>query len=89
MEWQQYESYKVVRAFKITDAERTGDHNVRLWNRETGAETVVEEEWMMKHSPGSGDTVMTSLLGGYVVRYSDGYQSWSPAKAFEEGYRTI
>jgi len=25
-------------------------------------------------------------LGGYYVRYEDGYESWSPAKAFEEGY---
>lgn len=26
------------------------------------------------------------LSGGYYVCYSDGYESWSPAKAFEEGY---
>ena len=24
---------------------------------------------------------------GYLVEYSDGYKSWSPAKAFEEAYR--
>ncbi len=24
---------------------------------------------------------------GYLVQYSDNYQSWSPAKAFEEAYR--
>ena len=23
---------------------------------------------------------------GYLVRYPDGYESWSPAKAFEEAY---
>jgi len=28
-------------------------------------------------------------LGGYYVRYEDGYESWSPAKAFEEGYTQI
>lgn len=28
-------------------------------------------------------------LGGYYVRYQDGYESWSPAEAFEEGYTRI
>jgi hypothetical protein len=27
--------------------------------------------------------------GGYFVQYEDGYQSYSPAKAFEEGYTRI
>ena len=26
---------------------------------------------------------------GYYVRYEDGYESWSPSKAFEEGYTLI
>lgn len=28
-------------------------------------------------------------LGGYYVLYKDGYESWSPADAFEEGYTRI
>lgn len=28
-------------------------------------------------------------LPGYLVRYEDGYLSWSPVKAFEEGYTAI
>lgn len=28
-------------------------------------------------------------VGGYYVRYEDGFESWSPAKAFEEGYTRI
>jgi hypothetical protein len=28
-------------------------------------------------------------LGDYIVIYDDGYKSWSPAKAFEEGYTRI
>ena len=32
----------------------------------------------------------TSLeAGGYYVRYPDGYESWSPAEAFEEGYTLV
>ena len=26
-------------------------------------------------------------LGDYIVIYDDGYKSWSPAKAFEDGYK--
>ena len=28
-------------------------------------------------------------LGDYIVIYDDGYKSWSPAKAFEDGYARI
>ena len=27
--------------------------------------------------------------GDYIVIYADGYKSWSPAKAFEEGYTRV
>lgn len=28
-------------------------------------------------------------VGDYLVRYEDGYLSWSPNKAFEEGYARL
>lgn len=28
-------------------------------------------------------------IGDYLVKYEDGYLSWSPAKAFEDGYTKI
>lgn len=31
----------------------------------------------------------TPQVGGYYVVYEDGYESFSPAKAFEEGYALI
>lgn len=31
----------------------------------------------------------SSLDGGYLVQYSDGYKSWSPRKQFEEAYQTF
>ena len=37
----------------------------------------VDEAYMQKHQP---------EVGGYYVVYKDGYKSYSPAKAFEEGY---
>jgi hypothetical protein len=29
------------------------------------------------------------IIGGYYVRYLDGYESWSPADAFEDGYTRV
>jgi hypothetical protein len=28
-------------------------------------------------------------FGGYYVKYSDGFESWSPQEAFEDGYTRI
>lgn len=41
---------------------------------------TVSEEYVAKHKP---------RVGGYYVRYDDGYDSWSPAKAFEAGYALV
>lgn len=46
---------------------------------EDGTQVTVTEDWFNRFRPGPG---------GYVV-YSDGYRSFSPAKAFEEGYTKI
>lgn len=40
----------------------------------------VSEEYIVKHNP---------QIGGYYVVYADGYESWSPAAAFEEGYTRV
>jgi hypothetical protein len=40
----------------------------------------VPHEYVRKHSP---------EVGGYYVVYADGYQSYSPAKAFEDGYSLV
>lgn len=46
-----------------------------------GAEAVeVSHAWFEKHQP---------KPGGYLVSYADGYFSYSPAEAFEAGYRAV
>lgn len=40
----------------------------------------VDADYMAKHKP---------EIGGYFVQYDDGYSSFSPAKAFEEGYTLL
>jgi hypothetical protein len=40
----------------------------------------VSRAYVSKHNP---------QVGGYFVVYADGYKSWSPAQAFEEGYTRV
>lgn len=40
----------------------------------------VSDEYMQKHNP---------KIGGYYVVYKDGYASFSPEEAFEDGYTRI
>lgn len=41
------------------------------------APIAVSLDWRQKHNPAAG---------GYLVFYKDGYRSYSPPMAFEEGY---
>lgn len=41
---------------------------------------LVSREWVKNRN---------AQEGGYYVLYADGYESWSPAKAFEEGYTRL
>lgn len=40
----------------------------------------VSQEYLDKHKP---------FARGYFVQYADGYESFSPQKAFEEGYTRV
>lgn len=41
---------------------------------------LVGPDYVSKHNP---------VAGGYYVVYADGYKSFSPAKAFEDGYTLV
>lgn len=73
-----YQCYKVVDAFKIDRIVDNGPEKGLFPKRPTGSVFVyVSAEWFDKHNP---------EVGGYYVRYKDGYDSYSPAEAFENGY---
>jgi hypothetical protein len=75
-----YQCHKKVRAIKIKRIEFT-NYNQRLIPEDSSyAPIYVSSFYMQKHSP---------EVGGYFVLYEDGYQSFSPAKAFEEGYSLL
>jgi hypothetical protein len=78
----QYRSHKKVWALKIADISNEDvDGNTKLAFVEEGyGDRFVSAEYMAKHKP---------EVGGYWVQYAGGYESWSPAGAFESGYTRV
>ncbi len=82
-----YKCHKEVRALKIkailnpNEGIADEDNGERLFTfQDPGFEAAVfliDPEYMRKHKPS---------IGGYYVVYEDGYQSFSPSVAFENGY---
>jgi hypothetical protein len=78
-----YQSHKRVRAGKIAAIEHleNGEDSCILLKFEGGfAPVTLLRSWFFRHNP---------KIGGYFVVYADGYTSWSPAEAFEEGYARV
>lgn len=90
-----YECHKRVRAAKIVDArDLTGDRAGLLLTLDVptpdgGATLVAREVGYSFMPPRAVVSGLSALVGGYFVEYADGYVSWSPAKAFEEGYQLL
>lgn len=85
-----YRSHKHVWALKIARVEqaaadqkavhRGGDWLIVPEDERYAPFVVGHTDYVLKHNP---------QPGGYYVQYADGYVSYSPAKAFEEGYTRI
>lgn len=76
-----YQSHKSIQAFKIADIMPTTDAGAFLLSGDDLATfRKVDTIYMTKHAP---------VVGGYFVLYEDGYESFSPAEAFEAGYTVI
>lgn len=78
----QYQSHKKVWALKIKNIfYSSGDHSgILVFEDGSFDNRAVTGEYMDKHTP---------VIGGYFVQYEDGYESFSPADAFESGYTPI
>ena len=72
-----YRSHKIVWALKILKVEIKKKNALITPERAGYAPFYVDMDYIHKHNP---------KAGGYFVLYEDGYQSWSPAGAFEDGY---
>ena len=80
VEMPQYRCHKIVSAAKITEFRGNGTDTPDLILGEINGVVSLLEEWHKKHQP---------HVGGYYVIYDDGYSSFSPAKAFEDGYTKL
>ena len=76
-----WKSHKIVEAERITQCFETSGQPVL--GTADGEQHEVTVDWLSARC-GSHDPI-----GGYLVRYADGYLSWSPATAFEEGYTEV
>ena len=75
-----YKSHKIVHAAKILSIGESQEDVTNLVLELPDGKHMgygVSTVYMRKHKPASE---------GYLVVYSDGYESWSPADAFEKGY---
>ncbi len=72
-----FQSHKVVEAFRIEGTRQIDDFMWNLFPKQGMPAVVVTSDFITKHNP---------QVGGYWVRYEDGYESYSPAHAFESGY---
>ena len=75
-----YRCHKEVWALKIEEI-ATGTDGAMITPVEEGyAPFFVDGAYLEKHKP---------EVGGYYVVYKDGYKSFSPAEAFEDGYTKV
>lgn len=79
----QWQSHKKVWGDKIVAVFDESPSMVGHWELLCG-ETVVVSIQLAHRVP-----VGVNPVGGYYVLYEDGFESWSPAKAFEEGYALL
>lgn len=85
IELPKYKCHKDVWAFRIK-AFASVSHGTKVLQQfiipenERYGRVEVTQEWIVKNKP---------VAGGYYVQYADGFTSFSPAKAFEEGYSLI
>jgi hypothetical protein len=76
-----YQSHKKVGALKIKEIAFDFDGSAMITPYEEGYDSFrVSLSYVSKHTP---------QIEGYYVVYEDGYESWSPARAFEDGYTRI
>lgn len=74
-----YRCHKLVRAFQIKHVVWIGNGVLQLTDKQ-GHHIELTKKWYDKHQP---------KVGGYFVVYEDGYASFSPQRAFEQGYTLV
>ena len=90
---QKYQSHKVVEAAKIKHAKVF--NNVEAAEDQLNIMLESEDDASVAFDGRASQRILEisrdhgGPVGGYYILYPDGYQSWSPPEAFEEGYRPV
>lgn len=80
-EMPRYKCHKEVWALKLREVGAGHAEGAMLYPEDTRyAPFTVDRDYLNKHKP---------VAGGYYVVYKDGYKSFSPADAFEDGYSLV
>jgi hypothetical protein len=82
-EMPRYRSHKDVWALKIAAIEFAEDGSAKIAPADKGFATLQTDAGYRTKFHGDENEL------GYYVVYKDGYKSWSPTKAFEEGYTRL
>jgi hypothetical protein len=83
-EMPRYRSHKEVHALKIAAIEVNEDKSAKIAPADKGyAVFTTKPGWAERFTGSDNDDP------GYYVVYADGFASWSPTKAFEDGYTRI
>lgn len=77
-----YQCHKQVNAVKIAAVEFMEDGSATISPASSNGMIWTKPGYREKFKGGEDDL-------GYFVVYDDGYSSWSPTKAFEEGYTKL
>lgn len=78
-----YKCHKEVWALKIDSLQINRDGSATIFPREpTYSSFNTKPGWDERFKGSEEDT-------GYYVLYKDGYESWSPTDAFEDGYTLV
>ncbi len=83
-EMPRYKCHKEVHALKISQFRATMSSGMTLYFEDEGFEPIEIPE-----SEVNPFLELKDSNKGYLVVYADGYRSWSPTKAFEEGYTRL
>lgn len=78
-----WQSHKIVEGDKIVEVIAILGPRVTRWRLACGIAVDVSDA-LYARVPSD-----IEATAGYYVLYDDGYESWSPAKAFEEGYSRL
>ena len=89
IELPRYRCHKVVQAAKIVSVSASLGASRPALHFEDGRSLEVSHTYVARAPTGIDGGGLKALVGGYYVRYKDGYESWSPAKEFEDGYARI